>query len=165
VERPNLLRLVVGQAEIPSDGLTVETLTVLACNIDDMNPQWYGPLVETLLKAEALDVWLTPAQMKKNRPATIVEVLCRAPQANKLRWLLLRRTTTLGVREYAVTRYCVDRRFETVQTRYGPVHVKISELPDGNVKAAPEHDDCVARASEHQVSVREVWTAAMQAIE
>lgn len=164
--RPNLLRLVIGQTEDGerTEGLIVETLTVLACNIDDMNPQWYGPLIETLLEAKALDVWLTPVQMKKSRPAIVVEVLCRATQAAGLRSLLLRHTTTLGVREYNVTRYCVDRRIETVQTRYGPVRVKIGELPDGSVKVAPEHDDCLARASEHQVSVREVWVAVMQTI-
>jgi uncharacterized protein (TIGR00299 family) protein len=162
-ERPNLLRLVIGQAETPSDGLTVETLTVLACNIDDMNPQWYGPLVETLLKAEALDVWLTPVQMKKNRPATVVEVLCTPSRSGELRRLLFQQTTTLGVREYTVTRNCVERHIETVQTRYGPVRVKVGVLPGGGVKAAPEHDDCLALAAEHQVSVREVWTAAVQA--
>jgi uncharacterized protein (TIGR00299 family) protein len=163
-DRPNLLRLVIGQTEDSgrAEGLIVETLTVLACNIDDMNPQWYGPLIETLLEAGALDVWLTPVQMKKNRPATVVEALCRAPQAAELRGLILRHTTTLGVREYDVTRYRVDRRIETVQTRYGPVRVKIGELPDGSVKYAPEHDDCLVRAAEHQVSVREVWAAVME---
>jgi uncharacterized protein (TIGR00299 family) protein len=163
-DRPNLLRLVIGQTEDSgrAEGLIVETLTVLTCNIDDMNPQWYGPLIETLLAAGALDVWLTPVQMKKNRPASVVEVLCRAPQAAELRGLILRHTTTLGVREYNVTRYRVDRRIETAQTRYGPVRVKIGQLPDGSVKFAPEHDDCLARAAEHQVSVREVWAAALE---
>jgi pyridinium-3,5-bisthiocarboxylic acid mononucleotide nickel chelatase len=162
-ERPNLLRLVIGQMQANTEGLLVETLTVLACNIDDMNPQWYGPLVETLLEAQALDVWLTPAQMKKNRPATVVEVLCRPSQSDELRRLLLHQTTTLGVREYTVARYCVERHIETVQTRYGPVRVKVGKLPGGGVKASPEHDDCLALAAEHQVSVREVWTAAVQA--
>ncbi len=163
-DRPNLLRLVLGYAQ-GSAGLNVETLTVLACNIDDMNPQWYGPLVQTLLDAKALDVWLTPAQMKKNRPATVVEVLCNPSEAYALRDLLLRHTTTLGVREYPVTRYSLDRRIETVQTPYGLVRVKIATLPDGRMKAAPEHDDCVARAAERGVSVREVWLAALRTIE
>ena len=93
--------------------MTVETLAVLACNIDDMNPQWYGPLIQILLDAHALDVWLTPAQMKKNRPATIIEVLCKTPDVDNLRDLLLRHTTTLGVRQYSVSRYSVDRRIES----------------------------------------------------
>jgi uncharacterized protein (DUF111 family) len=160
-DRPNLLRLVIGEDE--GSGLTVEALTVLACNIDDMNPQWYGPLIQLLLDAHALDVWLTPAQMKKNRPATIIEVLCKTPDVNTLRDLLLRHTTTLGVRQYTVSRYSVDRRIETVPTPYGAVRVKIATLPDGSIKAAPEHDDCAARAVEQGVSVREVWLAALNA--
>jgi len=160
-DRPNLLRLVIGQGE--GTGLTVETLTVLACNIDDMNPQWYGPLIQTLLDTHALDVWLTPAQMKKNRPATIIEMLCKTPDVDNLRDLLLRHTTTLGVRQYTVSRYSVDRRIETVSTPYGAVRVKIATLPDGSIKAAPEHDDCAARAIEHGISIREVWLAALDA--
>lgn len=162
-DRPNLLRLVIGQDDTNVKGLIAEMLTVLACNIDDMNPQWYGLLVETLLQANALDVWLTPAQMKKNRPATVIEVLCKAPAVDALRDLLLRHTTTLGVRQYTVTRYSVERRIETVQTPYGPVRVKIASLPNGTEKAAPEHDDCMARAQEHNTTIREVWLAALRA--
>jgi len=160
-DRPNLLRLVLGSAE--SAGLATESLVVLACNIDDMNPQWYGPLVETLLGANALDVWLTPVQMKKNRPAVVVEVLCRAAHTIALRDLLLHDTTTLGVRTCTVTRYSLERRIETIQTIYGSVRLKIANLPDGTQKSAPEHDDCVARAHEYGVSVREVWLEAIQA--
>ncbi|MHB8630013.1 MAG: nickel pincer cofactor biosynthesis protein LarC [Aggregatilineales bacterium] len=159
-DRPNLLRLVLGISE--STSLTTESLMVLACNIDDMNPQWYGPLVQSLLDANALDVWLTPVQMKKNRPATVVEVLCRELHSDSLRDLLLQHTTTLGVRQYTVTRYSLDRHSETVQTIYGPVRIKVANLPDGSQKAAPEHDDCVLCAHEYGVSVREVWLATMQ---
>lgn len=162
-DRPNVLRLVIGQTENGRAGLTVETLTVLACNIDDMNPQWYAPLMQALQEANALDVWLTPAQMKKNRPATVVEVLCRKDQADKLRLLLLRHSTTLGVRGYTVTRYSINRRVETIQTQYGPVRIKVADMPDDSVRIAPEHDDCLDRAVEHGVSVSEVWMAAQQA--
>ena len=161
-DRPNLLRLVIG--ETTESELQVETLLVIACNIDDMTPQWYGPLMEKLLEAQALDVWLTPVHMKKNRPGTVIEVLCRTTQAETVRTLLLRHSTTLGVREYAVQRYSLERYIETVATPYGLVRVKVAKLPGGGNKAAPEHDDCVARASEHQVSVREVWLAAIQMI-
>ena len=115
-DRPNVLRLAIGQAEEKANGLTAETLTMLICNIDDMNPQWYGPVIEALQKAGALDVWLTPVQMKKNRPATVIEVLCQKDRADELRTLLLKQTTTLGVREHDVTRYSLERRVETVQT-------------------------------------------------
>ena len=162
-DRPNVLRLAIGQAEEKANGLTAETLTMLTCNIDDMNPQWYGPVIEALQKAGALDVWLTPVQMKKNRPATVIEVLCQKDRTDELRTLLLKQTTTLGVREHDVTRYSLQRRIETVQTKYGPVRIKVATLPDGSIKVAPEHDDCAARAVEHSVAVSEVWMAAQQA--
>ncbi|NPV65755.1 MAG: nickel pincer cofactor biosynthesis protein LarC [Anaerolineae bacterium] len=163
-DRPNLLRLVLGDAvDGAADAVVTETLTVLACNLDDMLPQWYGPLVEAALRAGALDVWLTPAHMKKNRPAVIVEVLCRPMDAARLRDLLFRQTTTLGVREYSVIRRALPREMRTVHTPYGEVRIKIGYPQNGSPKFAPEHDDCVARASEHGVSVREVWLAAVQA--
>jgi len=161
-DRPNLLRLVIGDTQ-DTGGLALETLTVLACNLDDMNPQWYGPLMDVLFAAGALDVWLTPIQMKKSRPAAVVEVLCEPSAAAGLRLILLQHTTTLGLRESTVSRYRIERTFTEVETPYGRVRVKIGILPDGERKLAPEHDDCVARAREHNVSVREVWLAAMRA--
>lgn len=161
-DRPNLLRLVLGDR---TANLEPETLTVLACNLDDMVPEWYGPLVETALKEGALDIWLTPVQMKKGRPAVVVEVLCRPLDALKLRTLLFRHTTTLGIRESSVKRWALPRQQRTVHTRYGEVRVKQGILEDGTFKFAPEHDDCVARAAEHGASVREVWIAAVQAAE
>jgi uncharacterized protein (TIGR00299 family) protein len=163
-DRPNLLRLVLGESDHPKAGMQVETLTVLACNLDDMIPEWYGPLVETALESGALDVWLTPAHMKKGRPAVIVEVLCRPADAARLRDLLFDQTTTLGIREYPVTRYALPRAVQTVQTPYGAVRVKIGRPDSAAPKIAPEHDDCAARAAEHGVSVREVWLAAVQAV-
>lgn len=163
--RANVMRLVIGDSIDGSAGLKTETLTVLACNVDDANPEWLGTLPDTLLQAGALDVWLSPTYMKKNRPATVVEVLCQPQQANKLRDLLLRHTTTLGVRQQTVTRHALPRHRETVQTRYGPVRVKFAQLPDGSAKFAPEHDDCVRLANENNISVREVWLAAIQAVQ
>jgi uncharacterized protein (TIGR00299 family) protein len=161
-DRPNVLRLTIGESD-SADGLEVDQLVLLSCNVDDMNPQWYDPLMSRLYDAAALEVWLTPVQMKKNRPGTMVEVLCRPDDANTLRELLLRHTTTLGVREASVTRHSVPREIETVQTAYGSVRMKVAKLPDGTIKASPEHDDCVARATEGGVSVAEVWLAAVTA--
>ena len=163
--RANVMRLVMGEAAANVPGLKTETLTVLACNIDDANPEWLGALPEILLQAGALDVWLSPTYMKKNRPATVIEVLCLPQQASHMRDLLLRHTTTLGVREHGVTRHALPRRREPVQTRFGPVQVKFAQLPDGTSKFAPEHDDCVRLAKENNVSVREVWLAAIQAVQ
>jgi len=161
-DRPNVLRLLIGDSGKGPTGLQVESLTQLACNIDDMNPEWYGALINQLYEAAALDVWLTPVQMKKNRPGIVIEVLARPENANALRAILLRHTTTLGVREAAITRTSLPRRFETVETPYGQVRMKIATLPDGSQKAAPEHDDCAARAGEKGVSVGDVWLAAMR---
>lgn len=160
-DRPNVLRLTIGE-NANSSGLHVEQLTVLSCNIDDMNPQWYEPLMKKLSEACALDVWFTPVQMKKNRPGNVIEVLCQPNNANKLRELLLRHTSTLGVRETAVTRHSLPREIQTVQTEYGPVRMKVATLPDGSQKALPEHDDCVDRALEHNVTISDVWLAAVR---
>jgi uncharacterized protein (TIGR00299 family) protein len=159
-DRPNVLRLTIGESG-GSAGLHVDQLSVLSCNIDDMNPQWYEPLMKLLGEAKALDVWLTPVLMKKNRPGTEIEVLCRPNDADALRSLLLRHTSTLGVREASVARYSLPREIRTVQTEYGPVRVKVATLPDGSQKASPEHDDCAARAEENNITVREVWQAAI----
>ena len=162
-DRPNVLRLTIGEDADDATGLQVEQLTLLSCNIDDMNPQWYEPLVKHLNDAGALDVWLTPVHMKKNRPAVVVEVLCPPEKAAPVRDMLLRHSTTLGVRETVVTRHSLPRQVETVQTVYGAIRMKVARLPDGSVKASPEHEDCVARAEEHDVSVSDVWSVAMKA--
>ena len=159
-DRPNVLRLMIGETS-DAEALHVEQVNVLSCNIDDMNPQWYDPLIKLLSEANALDVWLTPVQMKKNRPGTMIEVLCKPFDADKLRVLLLRHTSTLGVRETAVARHSLPREIQTMQTQYGPVRVKVATLPDGSRKASPEHDDCVARAVENSVTVNTVWLAAL----
>ncbi len=162
-DRPNVLRLTIGENS-DAAGLHVEQLIVLSCNIDDMNPQWYEPLIKLLNEAKALDVWLTPVQMKKNRPGTVIDVLCQPDDADALRSLLLRHTSTLGVRETLVARHSLPRELQTVQTEYGPVRVKVATLPDGSHKASPEHDDCAARAAEHSVTIRLVWLAAISAV-
>jgi uncharacterized protein (TIGR00299 family) protein len=161
-ERPNLLRLVLGDQ---ASETSAETLTVLACNLDDMLPEWYGPLVESTLEAGALDVWLTPTHMKKGRPAIVVEVLCKPHDALALRTLLFRQTSTLGIRESTVARWALPRQIRAVATRYGDVRIKEATLANGLRKFSPEHDDCAARAAEHDVTVREVWLAAVQAAE
>ena len=158
-DRPNVLRLTIGESA--GTGLQVEQLSVLSCNIDDMNPQWYEPLMKELNEAGALDVWLTPVHMKKNRPGTMIDVLCQPANAEKLRALLLRHTSTLGVRETSVARYSLPREIQTVQTQYGPIRLKVATLPDGSHKASPEHDDCAARAAENGVTIGEVWFAAV----
>jgi hypothetical protein len=158
---PNLLRLLLGTPADSSAGLVSETLSVLSTNVDDMPGEWFGPLFNELLAAGALDVWFTPIQMKKNRPAVMISVLGEPGVVPALRLILLRETTTLGVREETVTRWRLPREMRTVQTPWGEVRVKVAHLPDGGEKVSPEFEDCRRLAQEHQVPLREVYLAAL----
>lgn len=164
---PNVARLWLGAADVahaagarPSH---LPEMVQLETNIDDMNPELYGPLVQRLLAAGAADVWLTPIYMKKGRPGTLVGVLVPVALEATLARLLLEETTTLGVRAHRVYRTEAARRVGTVDTRYGPVRVKLKQI-DGAVRGVkPEHDDCVQLADAHRVPVRYVEEAAMAA--
>jgi uncharacterized protein (TIGR00299 family) protein len=162
-DRPNLLRLVIGEESSDRVRTHTESLSVLACNLDDMQPEWYAPVMDRLFKSGALDVWLTPIHMKKGRPSVELEVLCQPDTASKLKQVLFEHTTTLGVRETTVKREALPRRSRSVKTEYGPVRVKEAQQADGTWRAVPEHDDCLRLATEHGVSVRQVWLAAIRA--
>lgn len=160
---PNILRLLLGEEVAPSAaGLQTETLALLSTNVDDMPGEWFGPLFDQLFAAGALDVWLTPVQMKKNRPSVVIHVLAEPLTAPDLRLLLLRETTTLGVREEKVSRWSLPREIRRVATPWGEVRFKVARLPDGSEKGTPEFEDCRRLAEEHQVPLREVYQAAIQ---
>ncbi len=156
---PNLLRVLIGEA---SDVLraTTETLAMLETSIDDMNPEFYEYLVESLLDAGALDVFLTHVQMKKGRPGNIVHVLCRPDDASRLTHILFAESTTLGVRQSLVTRHCLPRSTEPVETPYGIVRVKVALWDNGKTRIKPEYEDCRRLAEQHDVPLREVYRAA-----
>ncbi len=135
-------------------------LSVLETNVDDLNPEVYEYVMGKLFEAGALDVYLAPIQMKKNRPATLLSVLCRPDDVPTMTAILFAETTTLGIREQTVTRHALPRVIEHVDTPYGPVHVKVAELPDGTTKRAPEYEDCRRLAEEHGIPLREVYRAA-----
>ena len=158
--QPNVLRAVLGE-ELQEVG--EERVLVFECNIDDMNPQFFGGLFERLQSAGALDVFLTPAQMKKNRPGTLVTVLAPAADREAVLDLLFRETTTIGVRFHEVERECLSREWTRVETPFGAVRIKVARRGSAVVNAAPEYDDCAALASAAQVSVREVHAAAIEA--
>ena len=120
-DRPNALRIWLGGK--PSD-LKTERLVVIETNIDDMNPQWYDPLLEHLLEAGALDCLLIPCQMKKNRPAVLIQVLSKPETQARLQSILLAETTTLGVRSYPVDRLCLERQIQSLKTPWGTVRIK-----------------------------------------
>jgi len=158
--QPNVLRAVLGEAPASAEHSRV---LVLECNIDDMNPQFYGNLVEALQAAGALDVSLSPVQMKKNRPGTLVTVVAPVAQREAMLQLLFSETTTIGVRFHEADRECLSREWATVATRFGAVRVKIARRGAAVMNAAPEYEDCAARAAERKVAVRAVHAAAMQA--
>jgi len=155
---PNVLRVLVGERPSSSDAL-VETLVLLETNVDDMNPEIYDHLMRRLFEAGALDVFLSPIQMKKNRPATMVHVLCSMEHVEAAKAILFAETTTLGVRQTEVTRHALSRSVETVETPYGAVRVKVARWGQGETKSAPEYEDCRLLAEKHDVPLREIYRA------
>ncbi|MCL4832462.1 MAG: nickel pincer cofactor biosynthesis protein LarC [Caldilineaceae bacterium] len=139
------------------------SLVVIETNIDDMNPELYEPVRERLFGAGALDVWTTAIGMKKGRPGTLLSVLAGAEKETEVARLLLRETTTLGVRVYPVARHIAKREFRTVETVYGPVLVKVKVLDGERLGAKPEFDDCKKLADAAGVPVRMVCEAALAA--
>lgn len=163
---PNVLRLLLGEEATATNAAveTLETLTILETNIDDLNPEFYDYVMVRLFASGALDVFLSPLQMKKNRPATLLRVLCRPNQADTMRHILFSETSTLGIREQQVTRYSLARSTRTVETPYGSVRVKVAHWGEGLTKVAPEYEDCRRLAETKGVTMREVYRAAEQAI-
>jgi uncharacterized protein (TIGR00299 family) protein len=161
---PNILRLLLGDGPAPAESIT-ETLTMIETNLDDQNPETYDYVMTRLFDGGALDVFLAPIQMKKNRPATLLRVLCRPTDVDALTSILFAETTTLGVRKQSLTRYCLPRALRTVETPYGPVQVKVARWGDSQIKAAPEYEDCRRLAQSSGVPLREVYRAAERAAE
>jgi len=163
-EWPNVARLWLGQPEaLGMGGAQVEAMVLLETNVDDMNPELYAGVNRSLFAAGARDVWLTPVQMKKERPAMQLSVLGMASDEAALVTTLLRETTTLGVRVQPVTRYAAERTMQRVLTAFGEVQVKVKLIDGEAVGAKPEHDDCVRLAEAHGVPVRIVYEAAAAA--
>ncbi len=161
-EQPNLLRLMLGET---ADAAERDQITVLETTIDDMNPQFFEPLLERLLESGALDAFLTPVIMKKSRPATLLTVLTDPATADSCAAVILAHTTTFGVRAQAATRWKLPRDFITVSTAYGPVRIKRGWRDDRIAILAPEFEDCRRLAEAAGVPVREVYDAARQSAE
>ncbi|MGQ9785103.1 MAG: nickel pincer cofactor biosynthesis protein LarC [Anaerolineae bacterium] len=159
---PNVLRVLIG--DVPDVlNATTETLVMLETNIDDMNPEFYEHLMERLLDAGALDVFLTPVHMKKGRPASTIGVLCRPGDADRLTRILFAESTTLGVRQHYVTRHCLPRSIEEVETPYGVVRVKVTQWDKERTRIKPEYEDCRRLAEQHNIPLGEVYRAAEMA--
>lgn len=158
----NVLRVTIGRTG-EGDGPHTERLLVVECEIDDMNPQLFGPVSDRLFAAGALDVFLTSVQMKKGRPGTLLTVLAPDTAQAAMVNLLFRETTTLGVRYDRVWRETLDRRWETVVVRGGQVRIKVASRAGETLDATPEFDDCVRVADATGRAVRDVQAEAVRA--
>jgi len=156
--RPNVLRLLIG-----NDAATTDTVTVLEANIDDMNPQIAGFVAGKALEMGALDCFFTPVQMKKGRPGLLITLLSKPADAERLTRLLFTETSTLGVRSHSASRQTLDRRHETVETRWGAVRVKIGASHGADLHFAPEYEDCLKLAEQHHVPLKQVLQEASAA--
>ena len=141
--RPNVVRMSLGEAELSVES---ETNVCVECNIDDMTPEAYEPLNERLFALGAKDVYHTPIVMKKSRPGTKLSVLTTQELKDEIIQCILQNSTTIGVREWPVTKSMLPRIFETVVTSLGAVRVKVVTLPDGSRRWKAEHDDVSAIA-------------------
>jgi len=157
--RPNLLR-----ASLYESSDTQEEkckLTILETNIDDSTPELIGYVFKKLLKAGALDVWTQPIGMKKQRPGVLLSVLCNQNLKAELLELILTETTSFGVREYEVTRHCMQCRFEEKETPYGKVRIKVASFKGKDLTRSPEFEDCAALAEKHNVALKEIMQMAL----
>jgi len=163
--QPNVLRIMAGEVSERATDAHGGTIRVLEANLDDMNPQIFGYLLDRALAAGALDVFATPVQMKKSRPGTLVTILCKPEDENKFQEMLFAETTTLGVRSHLVDRRALPREFVKVVTRFGEVRLKISRSEGRVQHAAPEFEDCRKLAEEKNVPLQEVMEQAMHRFE
>lgn len=153
---PNLLRLCIGESAEEVRGYESDHIAVIETNIDDMNPQFYDYLMQKIMKIGAMDVFLSPVQMKKNRPGTLITVLCPIDKTETVADFLMRESTTIGIRWRAESRIKAHRSIETVQTPYGPIRVKTARVRGEIINISPEYEDCKHAALENNVPIQEV---------
>jgi uncharacterized protein (TIGR00299 family) protein len=158
---PNVVRLTIGEAaSVMAAKSASEIVTVLEANLDDLNPQVFGYVMDRLLEEGALDAFGVPVQMKKNRPGTLLTVLCKPEDAGKLTKLIFTESTTLGVRRRDEVRQTLARRWENVRTQWGEVRIKIASMNGTVTNYAPEYEDCRRIAAEHHVPLKTVMQEA-----
>ena len=165
-QHPNVLRITVGEAVVQSAKVTPiasnETITVLEANLDDLSPQVLAYAMEQLLAAGALDVFSVPVHMKKGRTGTLLTVLAKTDNADRMTKLIFAETTTLGVRRREEQRQILSRRWETVATTWGPVRIKIANMNGSVSNYAPEYEDCRTLAEAQHIPLRTVIQEAIQ---
>ncbi len=163
--QPNVLRIMIGDAAEKVVAGYDEEIALIEANLDDMNPQIYGYFLEKALAAGALDVYTTPVQMKKNRPGTLLTVLCKPQDTNALMSLIFAETTTFGARTYRAQRRALPRESVNVTTSYGDVRIKLSRVNGRILHVAPEYDDCRKLAVEKNVPLQQVIAEALRRYE
>jgi hypothetical protein len=163
--QPNVVRLTIGETvSLALAAKTAsETITVLEANLDDLNPQVFGYVMDRLLEEGALDAFGMPVQMKKSRPGTLLTVLCKPEDANKLAQLIFTETTTLGVRRRDEMRQTLARWWQKVDTAWGEVRIKVASMNGTVTNYAPEYEDCRRIAAEHHVPLKQVMGEAVEA--
>jgi uncharacterized protein (TIGR00299 family) protein len=159
-DHPNVLRLTIGEAV--SIATSNDTVAILEANLDDLSPQVLAYATERLLNEGALDVFTVPVQMKKNRPGALLTVLAKPEDADRLTKTIFAETTTLGVRRRDEVRYTLARRWEKVETTWGPVRIKIASMNGTIANYAPEYEDCRQLAEAHKVPLKQVIEEAMR---
>jgi len=163
---PNIVRAVVGESlaeEAPA--APAERVALIETNLDDLVPELVPDAAESCFAAGALDVWVTPVQMKKGRPGIVVSALARPAEERAVAKALLRETSTLGVRISAARRWELEREWRTVEVDGAPVRIKVGWLDGERMNVAPEHDDCAAAARRTGRPLKSVWAAALAAAE
>jgi pyridinium-3,5-bisthiocarboxylic acid mononucleotide nickel chelatase len=150
---PNVVRVWIGETTSKSDD---EKMVLLETNIDDMNPQIYGYLIEKLFEEKAIDVWFTPIQMKKNRPAVMLSILAPAQAESGLIELVMRETSTLGIRTRPVSRHIARRETVEFKSSLGSVKMKVKYFSGDSIQVAPEYEDCKHIAMEKDMPLQEV---------
>lgn len=177
-ETPNVVRVLVGESAADTPGADVRRATALAvadasgtsmkvivveCEIDDMNPQIFGALMDQLYAAGALDVFYSAVQMKKNRPGTLMTIVARPEQRDTMTEIVFRESTTIGVRYQELVRECLDREVVTVTTPIGPVRFKVARREGRVLNAQPEFDDLAKLSHERAVPIKDVQALAHKA--
>jgi uncharacterized protein (TIGR00299 family) protein len=164
--RPNVLRAILGKTTSSKSrhDWETDTIVVLETNLDDINPEILGHFVEQALAAGALDVFHTPIQMKKNRPGVLLTVLCAEADGDKFAELILRETSSFGVRRHIAERRKLHREFTSVKTPYGEVAVKLGKLDGKVIQSSPEFESCKKLARTAKVPLKAIYESAATAL-
>jgi len=156
-----MLRVVIGDS---ADSYGTDSIFVVETNIDDMSPQVFEYLFERLFKEGALDVYITPIQMKKSRPAFCLSVIAKEHVLEKIAAIIFEETSSIGLRYHKADRLKLERRAVNVRTKYGDIRMKVASGPGGIIKSSPEYDDCLSIAKKNKIPFELVYEEAKRSL-